>query len=160
MVEDVGVAAMSETGTLAYISEETVNQTDPILVWVNLDGKEEPLNADPGNHTEPSVSPDGNKVALHTNRSENNDDIWTYDLSTGSYTQLSTFEGEDRNPVFDSNGEDYYYLTEEKGSFNVFASSLSDPSQRTAVTIGRILAMQSIRCRTPTTASSAARPIR
>ena len=61
-------------------------------------------------------------------------DIWTYDLNSHKYTQLTTYPGEDRNPVWDSNGNDYYYLSEQNGSFNVFKSSLSDPSKSIALT--------------------------
>ena len=61
-------------------------------------------------------------------------DIWVYDMIEKSYTQLSRFEGEDRNPVFDSNDDDFYYLSEEAGSFNVFKSSLSNPSQAGEIT--------------------------
>jgi len=61
-------------------------------------------------------------------------DIWVYDMNEKSYTKLSKFEGEDRNPVFDSNDNDYYYLSEEQGSFNVFKSSLSNPDETAAVT--------------------------
>jgi tricorn protease len=61
-------------------------------------------------------------------------DIWLYDLKTGKYTQLTQFPGEDRNPVFDSNGNDFYYLSEQNGSFNVFKSSLDNPSKNQALT--------------------------
>ncbi len=61
-------------------------------------------------------------------------DIWTYDLGTHQYRQVSQFKGEDRNPVFDADGNGFYYLTEQSGSFNVYRSSLSDPSASTAVT--------------------------
>ena len=61
-------------------------------------------------------------------------DIWVYDMKEKTYTQLSQFEGEDRNPVFDSNGDDFYYLSEENGSFNIYKSSLSNPAQNTPVT--------------------------
>ncbi len=61
-------------------------------------------------------------------------DIWLYDLKTGKYTQLTQFPGEDRNPVFDSNGNDFYYLSEQNGSFNVFKSSLDNPSRNQALT--------------------------
>ncbi|MGE0076388.1 MAG: S41 family peptidase [Bacteroidales bacterium] len=61
-------------------------------------------------------------------------DIWTYDLSTKKYTQLTQFNGEDRNPVFDSNDNDYYYLSEQSGSFNVYKSSLADPTKSQALT--------------------------
>jgi tricorn protease len=61
-------------------------------------------------------------------------DIWVYDFKTGKYTQLSAFNGEDRNPVFDSNDNDFYYLSEQGGSFNIFKSSLSNPSTSVALT--------------------------
>ncbi|BDX39084.1 tricorn protease [Tenuifilaceae bacterium CYCD] len=61
-------------------------------------------------------------------------DIWTFDLNTKKYTQLTQFNGEDRNPVFDSNNNDYYYLSEQNGSFNVYKSSLTDPSKNQALT--------------------------
>ncbi|MBL8001075.1 MAG: PD40 domain-containing protein, partial [Flavobacteriales bacterium] len=46
-------------------------------------------------------------------------DIWTYDPATKAYRQVTTFSGEDRNPVFSKDGSTIYYLSEEKGSFNV-----------------------------------------
>lgn len=61
-------------------------------------------------------------------------DIWFYDFKTLKYTQLTQFNGEDRNPVFDANDNDYYYLSEQSGSFNVYKSSLADPSKSQALT--------------------------
>ncbi|MFZ9388579.1 MAG: S41 family peptidase [Chitinophagaceae bacterium] len=61
-------------------------------------------------------------------------DIWSYDLKTKNFTQLTRFKGEDRNPVFSSNDNDYYYLSETPGSFNVYKSSLSNPGTSTALT--------------------------
>lgn len=46
-------------------------------------------------------------------------DVWTYAPATGQYRQLSTFAGEDRDPVFSPDGRTVYYLNEESGSFNV-----------------------------------------
>jgi tricorn protease len=46
-------------------------------------------------------------------------DIWTFNPTTKEYKQLTTFAGEDRNPVWTKDGNTIYYLTEEKGSFNV-----------------------------------------
>ena len=46
-------------------------------------------------------------------------DIWTYDPATAAYKQLTTFAGEDRNPVWSKDGGTIYYLSEESGSFNV-----------------------------------------
>ncbi|HKJ01301.1 MAG TPA: hypothetical protein VJ997_02565, partial [Longimicrobiales bacterium] len=61
-------------------------------------------------------------------------DVWVRDLGTGQYRKLSQFAGEDRNPVFDADGDTFFYLTEQSGSFNVYRSSLSDPSASVALT--------------------------
>jgi len=61
-------------------------------------------------------------------------DIWLYDFNTKKYTQLTRFNGEDRDPVFDSNDQDFYYLSEQSGSFNVYKSSITDPAKVTPVT--------------------------
>ena len=46
-------------------------------------------------------------------------DIWAYDTAAGTHRKLTTFAGEDRNPVFTDNDTAFYYLSEESGSFNV-----------------------------------------
>jgi tricorn protease len=62
-------------------------------------------------------------------------DIWVYDLKTKKYTQLTTNKGEDRDPVFDNNDNDYYYLSEQNGgSMNVYKSSLTNPETSVAIT--------------------------
>lgn len=92
-----------------------------------------------------TFSRSGNKIIYHDRKGYENDwrkhhtssvtrDIWVYDLEEDTYRQLSNFEGEDRNPVMAANDDDYYYLSEENGAFNVFKSSLSDPSESSAVT--------------------------
>ncbi|RAV27686.1 S41 family peptidase [Sinomicrobium soli] len=53
-------------------------------------------------------------------------DIWVYDLEGDTYKQLTDFEGENRNPVFDRSGEAVYYLNEKDGTQNLYRWSLSD----------------------------------
>ena len=48
-------------------------------------------------------------------------DIWLcHDKGERSFEKLTDYAGEDRNPVWAPDGKSYYYLSEEKGSFNVF----------------------------------------
>lgn len=61
-------------------------------------------------------------------------DIWLYEPATKKYTQLTSFKGEDRNPVFGANDAEFYYLSEQGGSFNIYKSSVSRPDRETAVT--------------------------
>ena len=52
-------------------------------------------------------------------------DIWLCNLDGArSYKKLSNFKGEDRNPVW-AGADTYYYLSEEKGSFNVFKANIN-----------------------------------
>jgi tricorn protease len=61
-------------------------------------------------------------------------DIWLYDLHTGKYQQLTTFKGEDRNPTIAANDQDYYYLSEQDGTMNVYQSSLAAPDKSVQLT--------------------------
>ncbi|CAM4387089.1 C-terminal processing protease CtpA/Prc, contains a PDZ domain [Pedobacter westerhofensis] len=55
-------------------------------------------------------------------------DIWLYDIKTKSYSKVSDFEGEDREPVWGA-GDNFYYLSERNGSQNLFLSSVQHPSE-------------------------------
>lgn len=49
-------------------------------------------------------------------------DIWL--LDNGKYTKKSDFIGENRTPRWASDGNSYYYLSEEDGTFNVYLRNL------------------------------------
>ncbi|MFH1574015.1 MAG: peptidase S41, partial [Acidobacteriota bacterium] len=46
-------------------------------------------------------------------------DVWIYDSRAGTHRKVTSFAGEDRNPVFTDNDRAFYYLSEESGSFNI-----------------------------------------
>lgn len=47
-------------------------------------------------------------------------DIWMYDTKKEEYVQASAFEGEDREPVWGSDDNSFYFLSEKDGSQNVY----------------------------------------
>lgn len=51
-------------------------------------------------------------------------DIWVYDRQANSHRQVTTFNGEDRNPVLADNDRAFYYLSEASGTFNVHRMNL------------------------------------
>ena len=51
-------------------------------------------------------------------------DIWVYDVASQTHRRITSFAGEDRNPVVTQDGAAFYYLSEESGSFNVRRMSL------------------------------------
>lgn len=61
-------------------------------------------------------------------------DLWTYDMASGKHTMLTSFKGEDRNPVFAPDEQHIYYLSESSGSFNVHKLSLENPSETKQLT--------------------------
>ena len=67
-------------------------------------------------------------------------DVWS--LRDGVFTKLSTYIGENRNPVFAADGQTFYFLRENvkddpnapDACFNVWKSTLDNPSVQTQVT--------------------------
>ena len=91
------------------------------------------------------VSSDGSKMIYHDKKGGENEwrkrhqsaitrDIWVYETTSNTHKMITDFSGEDRNPVFAPGEKEVYYLTEEKGSFNVQKMSLDNPSQKTVLT--------------------------
>ena len=56
-------------------------------------------------------------------------DIWIYNLNTNEYTQISEFEGEDREPLFSSDGKYAFYLIEKSGAQNIFKREITSGSE-------------------------------
>lgn len=58
-------------------------------------------------------------------------DIWLCSLDGDrAYSKLTTFNGEDRNPIWAADNKSFYYLSEEKGSFNVFKRDIDGNSSK------------------------------
>ncbi|MFN4286802.1 MAG: S41 family peptidase [Lacibacter sp.] len=51
-------------------------------------------------------------------------DIWLWDTKANTYSRFSKFEGEDREPVFSSDDQYIYYLSEKNGTQNIFKAPL------------------------------------
>lgn len=59
-------------------------------------------------------------------------DVWKYVPATKKHTKLTTFSGEDRNPVTDNKGN-IYFLTEQFGTFNVAKMPIDNPTAITQI---------------------------
>ena len=56
-------------------------------------------------------------------------DIWTYDASTGKYTNLTSHAGEDRDPAPSADGKTLFFLSErDGGSFNIYSMPIDGGS--------------------------------
>jgi Tol biopolymer transport system component/C-terminal processing protease CtpA/Prc len=91
------------------------------------------------------VSSEGIKMVYHDKKGGENEwrkhhqsaitrDIWMYDSENDEHTMLTTFEGEDRHPVFSSDEQSIYYLSEQSGNSNIHKMSVDDPSVNEQIT--------------------------
>jgi Tol biopolymer transport system component len=66
------------------------NTQDITLVWIDRQGKEQPLGTPPNSYAYPRISPDGKQVALSIGTFPD-PDIWIWDVVRKSLSKL-TFE--------------------------------------------------------------------
>jgi WD40-like Beta Propeller Repeat len=100
--------SFSRNGSLIYVVGEDSAQTEDTLVWVDRQGKEEPLGAPPRAYRQLQLSPDGRQLAA--NIGESSQDIWVYDLERGALSRL-TFEGSKSRPLWTPDGKHIVYLS-------------------------------------------------
>ena len=87
---------LSETGTLLYGGGVASTRS---LVWVDRNGREEPIDAPPGSYITPRLSSDGERVAFdRTDAGDSN--IWVRDLSRGTETLITTDPAVDWTPLW------------------------------------------------------------
>jgi len=93
--------SFSRTGTLVYrrSGEDSGGLT---VAWLDSAGKTQPLVAKPGAYGRPSLSPDGQRLALEVTEGSVTD-IWVYDLQRDTMTRV-TFDGKAGYPIWSPDG--------------------------------------------------------
>jgi eukaryotic-like serine/threonine-protein kinase len=111
--------AISESGTLAYVPElgNTAEAEQRTLVWVDRNGKEEPISAPPNAYWDPAISPDGTKIALGIGSIGNNN-IWVWDLLRKTLTKL-TFDSGGADPYWTPDGKRIVFMTPRSGRYGI-----------------------------------------
>jgi len=107
--------AVARNGTLIYVPGTTNTVAGPqfSLVWVNRQGREEPIGAPPRAYIYPRISPDGSRLALDIRDQEN--DIWIWDLKRQTMSRLTFDPGLDRAPVWTPDGQRVIFSSQRGG---------------------------------------------
>lgn len=109
--------SMSAEGTLAYVSDAG-NALRRRLVWVDRQGKTEDLDLPPRTYAIPRISPDGTRVALDIRDQER--DIWIWDFARHTLNRLTTYPGNDGNPVWTPDGRRIIFNSAREGPTNLY----------------------------------------
>ncbi|HYL36063.1 MAG TPA: protein kinase [Bryobacteraceae bacterium] len=94
--------SISRTGTLVYRKSGGGEAGLLTVAWLDNAGKAQPLLAKPGVYGRPSLSPDGQRLALEVTEGSGTD-IWIYDWQRDTMTRL-TFTGTALGPVWSPDG--------------------------------------------------------
>jgi serine/threonine-protein kinase len=104
--------AVAANGTVAYLpgAADLATRT---LVWVDRQGREDPLTAPRRAYVYPRISPDGSMLAVQVSDQEN--DIWVWDFARATLARLTFDPGADNFPVWTPDGSRIIYSSQREG---------------------------------------------
>ena len=110
---------IAANGTLAYVAGGAAGSSRSIAL-VDRQGVQHPLpNLAPGDYRSVRVSPDGRHLAYEAG-SEGQGRLWIYDVARGTRTALTTGGGDDRNPLWTTDGKRIVFGSNRDGRWGVF----------------------------------------
>jgi serine/threonine-protein kinase len=129
---------LSANGTLVYASEG-IDVSKSILVWVDLQGKKEPLSLAPDTYAGPRLSPDGRQLAVIKVPTSATSDIFIGQLARPALTKITDNPSWDLWPVWgpvskritygSSRVDNNYGEVDESSSFDIWVLSMEEGRQ-------------------------------
>ena len=120
-VYDGGLAlyALANDGSLLYVPiGPSGNRT---LVWVDREGREELVpRLRPGDYRTARVSPNGLRLAMDDCAPGGFCDLWTYDVARATQSRLTTYAGQDSDPLWTGDGQRVVFSSDRDGQDGLF----------------------------------------
>jgi eukaryotic-like serine/threonine-protein kinase len=123
-----GWMAISETGTAVYVAG---NPAKSSLVWVDRDGRVDPLPAGQDLYREVALSPDGTKAVVRQGNT-----LWLHDLLRGTRSPLTPGNASNFLPSWSPDGSRVIFASNRGGSWDIY-SQPADGSQPAEVVLQR-----------------------
>jgi len=117
-------------GTLVYRRAGGSASRMTTLQWVDPAGSKEPLLAKPGVYSDPTLSPDGKRVALEVGNGGSRD-IWVYDPQRDAMTRLTFGVGLSYAAVWSPDGQFVVFTSGGNGIWQARADGASRPQALT-----------------------------
>jgi Tol biopolymer transport system component len=104
----MGPISSSANGAISYTT--SVDAFKSRLAWANRDGSDERSLTDTGYYRDPSVSPDGTRIAFARKDSFNGTlDVYVRDIRTGSERRLTFDPADDRSPIWSPDSKEIIF---------------------------------------------------
>ena len=111
--------SVAGSGTLVYVEGGPVGPVRTLtLVWVNRNGREEPITAPPRAYFYARLSPDGARLALDVR--EQQSDIWIWDFARQNLQPLTNDASSNRLPIWTPDSKRVAFSAERDGVESVY----------------------------------------
>jgi serine/threonine protein kinase len=123
--------AISRNGTLIFVPGfGTAVNAERSLVWVDRNGREQPIDVPPRAYFTPRLSPDGTRIAVEIRDQEQ--DIWVLPVAGKGLTRLTFAPGVDALPLWTPDSKRLFFSSVRTGLTNVYtrAADGTGPEER------------------------------
>jgi serine/threonine-protein kinase len=117
-------AMVSDNGTLVYVAGRLAS-TARTLVWVDREGREEPLRMPLRPYAMPRISPDGTRIAVFSD--DQDEDLWVWDVGRARLTRVTFDPRADLESLWMPDGRLVFSSARTGGVQNLFVQA-ADPS--------------------------------
>jgi len=133
--QGVDLAVSADGNRIAVFARRERGRDLLLLDALNGDIMDRIVMPDIDQQLSPAFSPDGSKIAFHGMRS-GRADIYLYDVSTRSITNLTDDESYDFGPIFSPDGKWIYYSSVRGTKSKIYRIQVASPDSREEVTYG------------------------
>ena len=133
---NVALFDIAANGSLVY-NPAAAGQAQRTLVWVDRQGREEPIAAPPRPYAYARLSPDNRQLALDIRDQEN--DIWLWNMARGTLTRFTFERALDRDPVWSADGRRILFESNRAGNGNLFWQSADGTGKPEQLAEGNLL---------------------
>jgi eukaryotic-like serine/threonine-protein kinase len=108
--------SLSQNGTAVFAPADFAKAT---LVWVDRNGRTDPLTSEQRDYWQPALSRDGQRVVVRIG-----EDLWLYDLARSTLSRF-TFSGFNAYPVWTADGSAVVYTSNRDGDLDLYLQPAS-----------------------------------
>ena len=110
-----GLFSVSNTGTLVY---RAGSGRQTMLTWFDQQGNPAGALGEPGDYSDPAISPDGSRVAVA--KGPANRDIWILDVARGASTRFTFDPARDETPAWSPDGKNIAFSSNRSGVMDLY----------------------------------------